>query len=124
MSRRACTSLSWLRALVALLAVLCGSGAHEALHHLGVSHSGERPTAPLEAHDTGCPHRGDAPVHEHSLCVLCKTGGPQHATLPTGAASASPLVALGEHRLPANDRILLAPIPGSLGARAPPVTVG
>ena len=124
MRRPAVSSPRWLRVLVALLALLCGSGAHEVLHELGVTRSGEQPTAPFEAHDAGCAHRGDAPVHEHPVCVLCKTAGSHHAVLPAFAPLAAPLLASGETPVAASERFFPAPIPGSLGARAPPVTVG
>ena len=124
MSRPACTSPHWLTLVAALLALLCGSGAHEALHHLGLELTGEQPVAPFEAHDAGCAHRGDALVHEHSVCVMCKSGGVQHVSLPHYGPRIAPLVAtrLVPHAVDAIASVVL--IPGSIGARAPPVTVG
>ena len=124
MSAPACRLQRWLRPLAVLLALLCGSGAHEVLHHLGAEAGAERPSAPFEAHDQGCPHRGDAPVHEHSLCVLCKSGGPQHATLPPHTPQAAPVAAVQVFPLAARELALAAPTPGSIGARAPPSRVG
>ena len=124
MSRPTSTLQRSLRLLVAVLALLCGTGVHEALLELGSSHIAQHPTAPLEAHDSSCPHRGDAPLHDHHSCVVCKSGGLQHAVLPQCGAHAAPPCAV--HILPlAVDALALpAPIPGSIGARAPPVTVG
>lgn len=124
MSRPACTFPRWLTLLAALLALLCGSGAHEVLHHLGHELTGEQPVAPFEAHDADCSHRGDTPVHEHSVCVMCKSGGVQHVVLPHCGPRVAPLVA-ARLPIPAADA-LASPVlvPGSIGARAPPVTVG
>ena len=124
MSRPACTSPRWLSLVAALLALLCGSGAHEALHHLGHELTGELPVAPFEAHDSDCSHRGDAPVHEHSVCVLCKSGSVQQVVLPHSGPRIAGLVAtrLVSHAAEALASPVL--VPGSIGARAPPVTVG
>jgi len=124
MSRPACTVPRWLLLLVAALALLCGSGAHEALHHFGTALSGERPVAPFEAHDAGCGHRSNAPVHEHSVCMLCKSGGVQHVALPHCAPRIAPLVAALLVSRAADALASPALVPGSIGARAPPVTVG
>ena len=124
MSRPACTSPRWLTLVAALLALLCGSGAHEALHHLGLELTGEQPVAPFEAHDSDCSHRGDTPVHEHSVCMLCKSGSVQHVVLPHSGPRIAPLVAARLHAHAADALASPALVPGSIGARAPPPAVG
>jgi hypothetical protein len=117
------TPARWLRLFVAALALLAGSGVHEALHASpGVDAA--RPTAPFEAHGAGCEHLGDAILHDGSSCVLCKAGRLHAATLRGGAARLEPLGDGGRPLVLATVRIAALAIPGSLGARAPPVTVG
>jgi hypothetical protein len=113
----------WLRLCVAVLALLAGSGVHAALHAPG-AHGDARPTSPFEAHGAGCEHLGDEAPHGAGSCVQCKLGGAHAATLRAHTARLAP---------PRRDgcldrgRVLDradAPVPGPLGARAPPVTVG
>jgi len=124
MSQPGSTLQRSLRLLIALLALFCGSGAHEALHELGVTRTTERPTSPFEAHGANCPHRGNVPLHDHSQCVLCKSGGVQHVALPHSAPQVERGCVHDVLSLAASTITLAAPIPGSIGARAPPVTVG
>jgi hypothetical protein len=125
MSRLRPTARRTVHLLLALLALLCGTGLHEALLELGGAQPGApHQTAPIEAHDSSCPHRGDAPLHDHQSCVICKSGGLQHAVLPQSSAQAAPPDAVRFLPLAVDAYALAAPIPGSIGARAPPVTVG
>ncbi len=117
------SSTRWLRLCVAVLALLCGSGAHDLLH-AGDGPRDARPTSPLEVHGAGCEHLGDEVPHDAGSCLLCKAGSP-HALAARGAAA---------HREPSLPRSLAdgggpmrvhAPgMAGALGARAPPVMVG
>lgn len=124
MSRPTSTLERSLRVLVAVLALLCGTGVHEALHEFGSSRVAQPPSAPFEAHDSGCPHRGDVPLHDQHSCVICKSGGTRHAALPQCGPQAAPLFALRILPLAVDALALPAPTPGSIGARAPPVSVG
>lgn len=111
--------------LLAVLALLCGTGAHELLHGSEVVRGGPAPVAPFEAHDSECQHLGDAPLHVHSSgCLFCKSGGIRHAALPPCAPHAAPVGAPRLLFLAGLATALPAPTPGSVGARAPPVHVG
>jgi hypothetical protein len=112
----------WLRLGVAALALLAGSGVHEALH---ASHGpgDARPAAPFEAHGSDCEHRESMP-HDGSACVLCKVGRLHAATEHVEATQIAPPRNNGRHAHGATHRVASLQVPGALGARAPPVTVG
>jgi hypothetical protein len=109
--------------VLAMLGMLVGNGLHGVLHASGGPQDA-RPVAPLEVHGAGCEHGGDTEPHDAGHCLLCKAGGPQVALPRVAATTGTP---------PAAGRLLngsatacarALSVPGSLGARAPPVTVG
>jgi hypothetical protein len=113
----------WLRLCIAVLALLAGSGVHEALHGPG-AHGDARPTSPFEAHGAGCEHLGDEAPHEAGSCVQCKLGSAHPTTLRAHAVRLAPPLRDGHADRGGAPGRADAPVPGPLGARAPPVTVG
>jgi hypothetical protein len=110
-------------AVLAMLGMLAGNGLHGVLHASDGPRDA-RPLAPIEAHGAGCEHGGDAEPHDAGHCLLCKTGGPQAALPRVAETTGTPPAAGGllDGSTAACAHTLT--VPGSLGARAPPVTVG
>jgi hypothetical protein len=121
---RSAPLLRWLRAALAVLALLGSDGLHEALH----SGSGPAPVTAqpcgegLEIHAGDCQHRQDLHEPHGHGCIVCK-GGRAHELLLVAACAAC--VAADTHEQVATGGTAAAPracLPGTLGARGPPVT--
>lgn len=124
MSSRTHDLQRWLRLAVALLALLFGTGVHEWLHSSGATPGRDGITQQIELHASDCEHHGPQVAAHDADCLICSSGSRQVAlALAVGTAGFG---RPGAMVAPATvcDVVRTSIIPGVLGARAPPVTIG
>jgi len=124
MSFRTPSRQRWLCSLTAALALLLGTGMHGWLHSTGAEADAGCITQGIELHAGDCEHHGEQVADHATDCLVCKTNS-RHVALPLDqSATGNDLLGVQLVHSSARDAVRASAIPGVLGARAPPVTIG
>ena len=111
----------WLVSVALVLGVLAGDGLHELAHSHGVLGEVSAASGQLEVHSGNCPHRPHVPMHPDRGCLLCQHGVDLHTLVAPGCRVQTQTLQPAQLVESRPDVVGQAPVPGGVGARAPPL---